>query len=130
MSFSKEMLDTQKILEEKGHICFLPEHVLEYADNKIAKIGGSEGARRKIKYDLIRKHYQLIQNSDAILVLNYTKKDIVNYVGGNSFLEMGYAYVLNKKIFLLNPIPEMESIKQEMEAVQPIILNGDLNAIQ
>ncbi|MEK7181427.1 MAG: hypothetical protein AAB738_03825 [Patescibacteria group bacterium] len=130
MSFAKEMLEAQDFLEAKGHVCFLPEQVEEYASGLISNKGGSEGAQRKIENDLIRKHYNLIQDSDAILVLNYKKGDVDNYIGGNSFLEIGFAHILRKKIFLINPIPNINFIKQEIEAVQPIILDGDLGSIK
>lgn len=83
---------------------------------------------RKIQYDVIRRYYEIIKNSDAIMVLNLDKNGIKNYIGGNTFLEIGFAYVLGKKIFLMNPIPEM-GYKDEVMAMQPIILNGDLNKI-
>lgn len=129
MAFAKEMIDTKSRLEKSGHICFIPDGADDYANGRVEKIGGSEGTKRKIANDLIRKHYDLINNSDAILVLNYKKKDIENYIGGNSFLEIGYAYILRKKVFLMNGIPEIELIKQEIEAVQPIIINGNLNLV-
>ena len=56
------------------------------------------------------------------------KNKTKNYVGGNTLIEIGQAYVNNKKIFLLNPIPEV-SYRAEIEAIDPIILNGDLSAI-
>lgn len=130
MSFAKEMLEAQSVLEKAGHACYLPEDTLEYVNNnKLARIGGTEGAKRKIERDLIRKHYNLIQDSDAILVLNHQKGDMCNYIGGNSFLEIGFAHILGKKIFLLNPIPGNPLIKQEVEATQPVVLNGDLRLI-
>lgn len=92
--------------------------------------GGTEGARLKKTYDLIRKHYEKIKEADAILILNYEKKGVRNYVGGNSFLEMGFAYILKKKIFLFNPIPKMEFYFEEIKAMEPIILNGDLSKIK
>ncbi len=129
MSFAQEMLEAQKFLEKSKHICYLPEQVCEYASNEVENNKGSEGAKRKIEHNLIKKHHKLIEDSDAILVLNYNKGDIVNYIGGNSFLEIGFAYILGKKIFLLNEIPDIPLLKQEVEAMQPIILNGDLNQI-
>lgn len=41
---------------------------------------------------------------------------------------MAFAHVLDKKIFLLNPIPEIP-YKDEIVAMQPIILDGDLAKI-
>lgn len=84
---------------------------------------------RAIKYDSIRAYWDIINECDAILVANYDKKGIANYIGGNSFLEMGFAHVLKKKIFLLNAIPEM-IYSDELRAMQPVILNGDLSAIE
>lgn len=129
MAFAKEMIHVKDQLEQYGHICFIPSGADDYANGRVQEVGGSEGAKRKIANDFIRKHYDLINNSDAILVLNYKKKDIENYIGGNSFLEIGYAHILGRKIFLMNDIPEIELIKQEIEAVQPTIINGKLNLI-
>lgn len=88
-----------------------------------------EISKRMISLDVIRHYFNKIKEGDAILVLNYEKKGIKGYIGGNTFLEIGFAHVLNKKIFLLNEIPDV-SYKDEIEAMQPIILNGDLNKIE
>lgn len=85
-------------------------------------------AFRKIQDDVIKRYFKLIGDGDAVFVVNEKKKDIENYIGGNTFLEMAFAHVLDKKIFLLNPIPEI-SYKDELLAMQPIILDGDLNKI-
>lgn len=77
---------------------------------------------------MIKRYYKIIQNADAVLVLNFDKNDIKNYIGGNTFLEMGFAYVLNKPIYLLNPVPDM-IYTDEIKAMQPKILNGDLGKI-
>ena len=66
--------------------------------------------------------------SDAILVLNYDKNSINNYIGPNAFLEMGLAFHLRKKIFLLNPIPEI-GYKEEMIGMRPMIISGNLTLI-
>jgi len=41
---------------------------------------------------------------------------------------MGYAFGLGKKVYLVNPVPEMD-YKTEMHAIQPIVINGDLEKI-
>ena len=73
--------------------------------------------------------YDAIFNSDAILVLNFDKRDIKNYVGGNTLMEIGFAHVNDKKIFLLNPIPEDVSYVDEIKAMVDNILEDDLNKI-
>jgi predicted RNA-binding protein with PUA domain len=41
---------------------------------------------------------------------------------------MGFAYVLGKKIFLVNPIPDL-NYKDEIKAMNPIVLNGNIKLI-
>jgi len=81
-----------------------------------------------IKSKFIDKHLDKIRKSDAILVANYDKKGIKNYIGANTFLEMAFAYVLNKPIFLLNDIPSQDN-EVEIRGMKPVILRGDLNKI-
>jgi len=131
--FAKEMIETKKILEQNGHKILLPEMAEAFANgkfNKDAFKNDEEVANFKKKYDLIRKHFEEVKRSDAILVLNYNKKGIKNYIGGNTFAEMVIAYYLNKPIYLLNPIPERMIYTEEIKAMEPIILNGDLNLIK
>lgn len=42
---------------------------------------------------------------------------------------MAFAHVLNKKVFLFNPIPQM-NYSDEIEAMKPIIFNSDLSKIK
>lgn len=42
---------------------------------------------------------------------------------------MGQAHVNNKKIFFLNGMPEGLPYMDEIEAMDPVCLNGDLAAI-
>jgi len=42
---------------------------------------------------------------------------------------MGLAFHLNKKLFLLNEIPEI-SYKEEILGMKPIIINNDLTKIK
>jgi len=133
MKFAPQMTSAQKKLQDKGFQVSLPDQAEEYIENTSLKDAVSLGAisaERKIKHDFIRKHYNQIAKSDAILVLNYDKNGIENYIGGNTFLEMGFAYILGKKIYTLHPLPEgLPIYYQELVAMQPIVLSGDLSAI-
>jgi len=132
MAFAKEMLEIQRALEKKGHTVFMPDETEAYAHDvelSLSAVSGipEVGAERKISRDLIRKHYDKIGNSDAILVLNYDRRGIKGYIGGNSFLEMGFAHILQKPIYLFNDMPhEMHFILEEVKAMRPLVLNGDL----
>jgi len=128
MTFVKKMTEIGNGLRKLNHEIILPKFTEEYARMDNLDEIHSESVKNKIDHDLIRDYFKEISNADAILVINEDKSGIKNYIGGNSFLEMGFAYVLNKTIFLLNPIPEV-SYRDELEAMQPIILNGDLGKI-
>ena len=44
-------------------------------------------------------------------------------------MEIGFAHVNNKKVFLFNPIPEKVSYIDEIKAMADVIINGDLTKI-
>jgi len=62
------------------------------------------------------------------LVLNLEKNRIPGYVGSNTFLEIGLAFHLRKPIYLVEAIPYLPC-REEILAMKPIVLNGDLNRI-
>lgn len=112
-----------------GHEAFLTElhkALMGKTDEEKEKIK----LHQKYNMDAIREFWREMQGADAVLVLNYDKKGVKNYIGGNTLMEMGFAHVLNQKIFLLNPIPEINFYKTEIEAMKPVIINGDLNLIK
>jgi len=133
--FTKESHEIKKKLERENHLVFIYPQEIEVNGN-IISMEDYHAIRKnnptkdllKIKRSLIDEHIKRIKNSDAVLVLNFDKKGIKNYIGGNTFLEIGFAYLLGKKIFLLNPIPDM-NYREEMEAMEPVILYGDLSKI-
>lgn len=130
MKFHQEMRDVKSQLEHMGHVVLVPKSI-ELMDmvGYVHPQDDEERITAKIEHDFIRAHFKKVQDSDAILVLNYDKKRIAGYIGGNTFLEMGHAFGLGKKIYLLYPIPEMD-YKTEMHAMQPVVLGGDLSKIQ
>lgn len=74
--------------------------------------------------------FEKLKTSDALLVLNKSQKGgRENYISGSSFLEMGFAHALGKRIYLLQGIPEI-SYKDEILAMHPIVLDGDLEKIK
>jgi len=128
MVFVEKMVEVKRQLEEIGHTVFISQFAEGYlgkAENEKEKLAVQD----KNEHDAIRKFWEIIKQSDAILVLNYDRKDIKNYIGGNTLMEIGFAHVLNKQIFLMNPIPDIEYYRSEIEAVSPVILEQDLNKI-
>ena len=129
MQFSGEIITLKNGLEDIGHFVNLPKFSEEYAKMDSIDHIITESARNKIEHDLIRKYFEVISGSDAVLVANLTKNGVKNYIGGNSFLEMGFAFVLEKGIYLLNPVPDMH-YKDEILAMQPVVIHGDLTKIK
>ena len=120
------MVDVQKKLEKLGHEVLMPnktEGVDYWAKDNKSRVE----AKRKFRF--IDLHIEKIKRSDAILVVNITKNDIVNYIGANTFLEMGFAYYWKKKIFILNPLPDQTYIIDELLTFEPIVLNGHLEDV-
>lgn len=133
MHFAKEMLEIKKKLEEIGHIAEVPCDTQEFADDhKKTTDNHEENYKWCIDNDIIRKSFNSIAESDAILVLNYPKNGIKGYVGASSLMEIGLAYYLNKRIFLLYPPPPVKEVKSthEILIMSPVLLNGNLDLVK
>ena len=128
MKFASQMIEVMNQLEELGLEAVGPLQVKGYANGEITYVN-NEDAQHKIDNDVIRDHWNKINDADAILVLNYDKGEIANYIGGNSLLEIGFAYVLDKPIYLLNDVPEI-GYSSEIVAMKPIVIDGDLSLIK
>jgi len=130
MQFHQKMRAVNRELQKAGHTVLVPKSIaLMDTMGYVHPTIDEEKIAAKIKHDFIREHFRKIEKSDAIIVLNYTKKGIKNYIGGNTFLEIGLAHWLRKKIYLLNPIPDMDYMT-ELHAMRPVILHGDLMRLQ
>lgn len=133
-AFKEQMLKYHDRLIKLGHEPVVyPDYVAFVNGEKQeiwSQVSGGEHYKAKISQGYIKWYYRAIHESDAILVLNFDKKGIKNYVGGNTLMEIGFAHVHDKKIFLLNPIPEEVSYCDEIKAMANVILNGDLSEIK
>ena len=135
IAFIDEMQEAKSLLESHGHEVKTPP--LEMIDE-----GGQVMSTKKFyeirksaseseewiwdrKAEAMRNHFDKVEWSDAILVLNKTKNNILNYIGSNTLLEMGLAFHKRKNIYLLNAVPEI-SCKEEILGMKPRVLDGDL----
>lgn len=125
-------------LEKMGHKTDIPHTVLRIKNGELTleyfkkikkRDGGDYKFRKKSKIDYIQRYFDLIKKSDAILVLNITKNGVRNYIGGNALIELGFAHVLGKKVYLFNPIPKM-AYTDEIKDVNPKIINQNLKKIK
>ena len=145
MAFYEEMKSIQDELQSLGHEVQIPQLALEvpeefgggrqvYFGEYIEKNGGMDAFAPgheiwDLKEGAIRDHYEKIDWSDAILVVNHDKRGVEGYVGGNTLIEMGAAFYSKKPIYILNPVSSQLSYKQEILGMKPIVLAGDLSKI-
>lgn len=81
------------------------------------------------KTKLMSDHFDEIARGDVTLILNYEKRGIANYIGGNVLMEMAVAFYLKKPIVVLNDLPKDSAYLEELMGVNPIILNGDISLL-
>jgi len=126
-----KIVEIYRQLEKIGHEPIIHEDMFGLVDGtaKQLKEVKTEGAEVKRKFNFIKAWHKLIVSGDAILVCNFNKDGVKNYIGGNVLMEIGFAHVNDKKIFLLNPIPEEVSYADEIKAMVDVILYGDLKKI-
>lgn len=132
-AFAEKMVEYKRLLQELGHgVIVHPEYEARVRGERpeiAARMAAGEHAAIKKENGYIKWYYNAIVGSDGILVLNFEKKGVPNYIGGNTLMEIAFAYVNDKKVFLLNPVPEV-SYKDEIEAMYTKILDGDLRALE
>jgi len=117
MSFLEKFREAKEFLEKQGHNIIVPE-----------KDPMPEPIPPSVKKKAMEKFNENLKKSDAILVMNYTKDEKENHIGANTLMEMGMAFIIQKKIFVLNPSPEF--CKDELEAIEVQFLDGDLSRIK
>lgn len=131
MTFSREMLEAKKKLEEQGHeaivSCDVEDHVND--DGLIDDLEAD--FKHCLETDVMRESMNDIEKADAVLFLNLKKNGVEGYVGTSSMMEMGLAYFLNKKIFILNPTPTPSEVRwaHEVRIMQPTVINGDYSKV-
>lgn len=123
-------------LKKLGHDPIIHPHYIESVKEGkteiMDRIEKGEHAQLKIENDYIMWYYNAIVSSEAVLAVNLEKNGQKNYIGGNVFLEIGFAYVNKKKIFLYNDYPAEKDCKylDEILTMQPVVINGDLSKIK
>lgn len=142
VDFSPKIIELKAELEAMGHQVNIPfftqkmiDGEMSYDDFILAKesSGSDIGLRQASGVDLLKRYWGFIKGSDAILVLNMEKRGIVGYIGGNTLMEMGYAYCMDKKIFLYNPIPERSERMHYIDEIidmKPVVINGNIQLIK
>src|SRR3989338_11252331 len=85
MVFAEQMLEAKEKLESFGHTVVVSRFADEY-------VGKSVEEKEKLtlfhknEKDAIKDFWKQIKASDAILVLNYERRGVKNYIGGKKLL--------------------------------------------
>src|SRR5688572_21066585 len=96
MHHINEMEKSQAILERQGWEVEAPNR----RDNKAALSSLTRDEIATEKDFLIREHLEKIRHSDAVLIFNEEKRGVDGYIGGNTLMEMAFAYAQDLEIFL------------------------------
>lgn len=133
-SFYPQVIQKSYELEKLGITVILPKTAEKMKTQGVQNVEivsdwahTPDGYHRKAQ--LIREHFKEIENSDAILVMNYEKHGKANYIGPNVLMEMSTAFYLEKSIYVLNGEPEDSPLIDEILGVEPIFLYGDISSI-
>ena len=131
MAFAEQMMKTKKELEKLGYEVLVPHGIEDHLDDKEFVEKLDDNYEYCIKNNIMKKCFDLLASSDAVLVLNLKRNGIDGYIGVSALMEIGIAYHLNKKIFLFNDIPSFSDQRwaHEVSIMQPIVINGDLKMI-
>lgn len=111
-------------LRANGLTVSAPEMTEESIDWK--NLPEEEVVERKGRF--ARRHFANIALAKCVLVCNYEKNDVADYVGSSSLMELTAGFVYEKPLFLLNPVPFQDS-REEILALEPTVLNGDLSLL-
>lgn len=99
--FKEKMIEYQKLLLDLGHEGIVHPDYLAFINGEKqeiwSQVTGGEHHEAKKSQGYIKWYYDAIVASDAILVLNFDKKGVKNYIGGNALMEIAFAHVNNKK---------------------------------
>lgn len=128
-SFYRHAVDIQAELERRGFTVLIPysaERMKERGDFVVHKTWLTDVADWDRKTDLMKRHFSKVMEGDCVLVLNYEKNGIPNYIGGNVLMEMALAFHHRKLIYVLNPVTPVLPVYEEVMGMQPIFLNGDV----
>ena len=133
-AFYKQAVDTQNQLHELGCEVIVPitaTRMKESGDFDVShyKTWFADANDYHKKAQLMRTHFTEVEKGDAILVLNYEKHGVQNYIGGNVLMEMSLAFWLNKPVFIINEVPEESVFEEEIRGMQPILLHGEAGAL-
>jgi hypothetical protein len=123
MAFYAEMLQVRRELNAHGVACVVPDsedasHAAMSAESYAAfKHSAAAAHIRRIRYP----------RTNGILVLNFLRHGIRNYIGPSTFAEIAVAHAAQKRIYILNGLPTMYA--EELNSWRVRCLGGELEPL-
>jgi len=132
MTFAAHMKETAQKLEALGHNAILPLDTELCIANPKHIDDLDADYKHCTENNIMREQFKIVENSNAVLVLNHKKNNIEGYVGTATLMELALAHHLGKKIFLFNELPNPKQARwaHEVRIMQPTIIKGDLAKIK
>jgi len=130
MSFATEYLKVANELKTLWHDVSVPlwtEAFLKWERHN--NWGSKELIEAEMQEQL--NYFEIMKNTDCILVTNYEKNWMKWYIWWWVFMEMSVAFYMRKPIFLLNQMPSEKDLRyvQEISIMKPIIIEWNLKKI-
>ena len=131
MSFAKEMVELQKQLQDLGYSVSVPSDTELHLEKPGFVDDLDKDMEHIVANNVMRECFNLLAASDAVIFLNLPKNGIDGYMGASALMEIGLAYYLKKKIYLMYPHPDPHQHRwaHEVASLQPTILNGDVSIL-
>lgn len=126
LSFVEEVNEVARNLMKMGHEVLLPNGII----NRLVEKEDFDPVQTKIDTQSCHEHVDKIREADVILVCNFDKNGIQNYIGANTFAEMFVAHYFEKPIFALNSLPDQPYIHDEIYSFDVKAIDGDLSKIK
>lgn len=126
LSFTNQVLQIAKRLEELGFEVLLPNGLI----NRLIEKENFNPVRAKVETDSCHLHVDKIRESDAVLMCNFTKNGIEDYIGANSFAELFVAKYFDKPIYAFHSLPDQSYINEELESFNIKVINEKLEEIK
>ena len=132
MSFAKEIRELQNQLTILGHDVSVPCDTDLHIENPGFIDELDTDREHLIENNIMKKCFDILTDSEAVIFLNLPKNGIDGYIGTSSLMEMGLAYYLGKKIYLMysHPNPREHRWAHEVASFRPSVLNGSIESFR
>lgn len=130
MDFYPELVVVEQELKQRGFAVGVPVSVAIMKKKHDFEVSHFKGVvSYKDRGTFIRKNFRDIAASDAILVINNTKKGMNGYIGANVLMEIAMAFYFTKKIFIWNQYSADAPYVEELACFGAVVINRDLSKI-